>query len=316
MVPPVTIAVVSWNTRSLLAACLESMLPDVEGGRAEVWVFDNGSTDGSVDMVRERYPWAEVAVGEGNLGFGPAVNAVAARTSSAWLAAANADVELRPGALEGLLAAGGVHQRAGALAPKLVLFDGNPQHSAHSFPTAATAVATNLRLTKLLPRLGKVLNAPGQFDSGSPRRVDWATGAFLLFRREAFDEIGGFDPQQWMYAEDLDICWRLKRAGWETRYEPRAEVHHALSAAAAVAFGEDKEVRATGARYSWIARRRGLGRAWTVAALNWTGALLRYALCTLLASRGGRWPERRQEARAGLRLHRTGLRSRTALLRR
>ena len=313
---PVTIAVVSWNTRGPLAACLKSMRTDVEAARAEVWVIDNGSSDGSVDMVRERFPWAHVIVADGNLGFGPAVNVVAQRTSTPWLAAANADIELTPGALGTLLEAGETDHGAGGLAPQLILPDGTSQHSVHSFPTATAAIATNLRLPKLLPSLGRKLNAAGYLDTSAPRRVDWATGAFLLFRREAFAQAGGFDGAQWMYAEDIDLCWRLRGAGWGTRYEPRAKVLHALSAAATVAFGDQMEIRSIGAKYSWIARRRGVGPAWVVAAVNWIGALLRYALCTPFVSRGGRWPERQQEARLGIRVHRTGLRSRKALLER
>lgn len=311
-----TLAVVSWNTRELLAACLRSLLPDAEAGRAEVWIVDNGSSDGSVDMVRERFPWTHLVVAERNLGFGPAVNLVAERTSSLWLAAANADIEPLPGALKALLRAGEADAGVGALAPQLILPDGSSQHSGYSFPTATAAAAANLRLPKLFPSLGRRLNAPGHLDTNTARDVDWATGAFLLFRREAFDQAGGFDPAQWMYAEDIDICWRLRRAGWRTRYEPRAMALHARSAAAKVAFGDQMEIKSVGARYSWIARRRGVWRAWAVAAVNWTGALLRYAVCTPFVSRGGRWPERQQEARLGIRLHRTGLRSRRALLER
>src|SRR5437764_9942313 len=97
---PVTIAVVSWNTRDLLARCLDSLLPEVERGRAEVWVVDNASSDGSADLVRERYGWANLIASEENLGFGTAVKRGAARTSARWIGGANADIALRPGALD------------------------------------------------------------------------------------------------------------------------------------------------------------------------------------------------------------------------
>ena len=80
--PAVAVAVVSWNTRELLAACLRSLQPEADAGRAEVWVVDNASTDGSPDLVREEFPWATLVASEDNLGFGPAVNLVAARTLS------------------------------------------------------------------------------------------------------------------------------------------------------------------------------------------------------------------------------------------
>src|SRR5215210_2449375 len=102
---PVTIAVVSWNTRDLLDACLASMRADAERGLAEVWVVDNGSTDGSTDMVVERHPWAHLLIPDANLGYGPAVNEVARRTTSRWVAPSNSDIELEPGALAQLVAA-------------------------------------------------------------------------------------------------------------------------------------------------------------------------------------------------------------------
>ncbi len=80
----------------------------------------------------------------------------------------------------------------------------------------------------------------GAWDPQRPRRVPWAVGAFLLVRRPAWDAIGGFDPAQWLYAEDLDLGWRLARAGWATRYEPRARVRHHESAATGQAWGSDE----------------------------------------------------------------------------
>src|SRR4051812_12749609 len=94
---PVTIAVVSWNTGELLARCLESFRPEVERGRVDPWVVDNASTDGSPDLVRERFPWVNLVASPENLGFGRAVNLVARQTTSEWIAPANADIALRPG---------------------------------------------------------------------------------------------------------------------------------------------------------------------------------------------------------------------------
>ncbi len=108
----------------------------------------------------------------------------------------------------------------------------------------------------------------GHWDPDRPRAVPWALGAFLLLRREAFDAAGGFDPAQWMYAEDVDLGWRLGRAGWRTLYEPRARVHHASGAAARQAFGEQPYERWMAATYDWIERRRGPLRRKVTAAVN------------------------------------------------
>ena len=212
----VAIAVVSWNTRELLRACLDSLRPEHEAGRAEVHVVDNASSDGSPDLVRQDYAWVNLIEPGENLGFGPAVNLVAQRTESPWLAPANADIALQPGALQRLLDTGAEHPRAGIVAPRLVHPDGATQHSVYAFPTLPFTAAFNLGLARVVPGLGDRLCLIGEWDADRPRWVDWAVGAFLLVRREAWDAAGGFDDQQWMYAEDLDLGWRIHQAGWRT----------------------------------------------------------------------------------------------------
>jgi GT2 family glycosyltransferase len=255
-----TVAVVSYNTRSLLERCLASL----EG--FDVWVVDNGSTDGSQDVV----PSGRLLVPDRNVGYGAAVNLVAARTSSEWLVAANADVVVTPGAVERLVLA--ADARTGAVAPRLVLPDGSTQHSVLPFPTVPFTAAFALGLASLA---GDRLCLPGRWDPSRPREVPWAVGAFLLLRRRAFDEIGGFDEHHWLFAEDLDLGWRLRRAGWTTRYEPTAVVEHHESAATGAAFGASRTERAQAATYEWLRRRRGPVRARAIAALNVAGALAR-----------------------------------------
>src|SRR5690242_2003217 len=103
MAARVAIAVVSWHTRDLLAACLTSIEPEVEAGRARVSVVDNASSDGSAELVRSGFPWVDLVALDENVGFGAAVNVAAARSRSPWIAVANADVELDPDALTRLL---------------------------------------------------------------------------------------------------------------------------------------------------------------------------------------------------------------------
>jgi N-acetylglucosaminyl-diphospho-decaprenol L-rhamnosyltransferase len=315
--PAVAVAVVSWNTRELLEACLRSLERDAAGGLVEVWVVDNGSTDGSVEAVRERFPGVRLIEPGRNLGYGPAVNVVASRTSGPWVAAANADVELAPGAIEALLAAGAGDPGAGAVAPKLVLPDGSVQPSIQPFPSLRLSLLRNLRIHRVSRRVAARLCLRGAWDPDRPSRVDWATGAFLVVRREAWDEVGGFDESQWMYSEDLDLCWRLHRAGWAVRFVPRAVVRHVRGAAAEQAFGDEpaQAARWTATNYAWVARRRGIGVAWALALLNLTASAARLGAAIVGETLGGRDMEAvRQRARRGLRLHRLGLRSRRTLL--
>jgi N-acetylglucosaminyl-diphospho-decaprenol L-rhamnosyltransferase len=287
----VTVAVVSWNTRELLRACLDSLAPDAAAGRAEVWVLDNASSDGSAEMVAGAFPWVRLIASPENLGFGPAVNAVAAQTSgtgarSAWIAPANADIALHPGALEHLLSAGSADPRAAIIAPRLTLPDASTQHSVHPFPGLGATLAVNLGLGGVSPRLARRLTLDGRWDQGRPRVVDWAHGAFLLIRRSAFDAVGGFDPHQFLYAEDLDIAWRLARAGWHTRYAPDAVVEHAHSAAITQLYGDDRDLRAQRSAYAWMLRRRGAPVMRTCALLNTLGASVRAAAATSRATVG------------------------------
>ncbi len=315
--PPaqVAVAVVSWNTRELLRRALDSLRPDAEAGLAAVWVVDNASTDGSAALVRDAYPWVELIASPRNLGYGPAVNLVARRTATPWLVAANADIAVAPGALAALLAAGaepdgrGERGRVGALAPQLRTADGAPQHSVHAFPTPATALVFNLGLWRALPGAGERLCLHGRWRPERARTVDWAHGAFLAIRRDAWEEIGGFDDDQWLYAEDLDVCWRLARAGWSTRYEPAAVVHHAVSAATSAAWGADREVRAQASAYAWMRRRFGARRALLVAAINVAGVLARWGPLVLAARvHPARYAAARDRHRGYLRMHATGLR--------
>jgi N-acetylglucosaminyl-diphospho-decaprenol L-rhamnosyltransferase len=309
-----TIAVVSFNTRSLLAEALESLRPDAERGIADVWVVDNASSDGSADLVRERFGWAHLIASTENLGFGAAVNAVAARTSSTWIVPANADIRLEPGALETLLAEGRGHPEAAVLAPRLILLDGSTQHSVYPFPTIPFTLAYVSGAIGSSDRLARYWCIDRGFDPERGREVPWAVGAFLLVRRAAWDEVGGFESHQWMYAEDLDLGWRLHRAGWRARYVPAARVHHAESAATTAAWGDDRHRRWHASTYAWMARRRGIAIARIVSAINVVGFLLR-GLAALPGSLFG-CPGARNARRSALgaaRAHTVGLSPRAAL---
>jgi N-acetylglucosaminyl-diphospho-decaprenol L-rhamnosyltransferase len=290
--PPVAVAVVSFNTRDLLARCLESLHPEVRAGRADVWVLDNASADGSTALVREQFDWARLIESPENLGFGRAVNRVAREAGDwSWLAPANADIALRPGALEALLRAGEADAQAGILAPRLIGEDGATQESVLPFPTVGFTAAFNAGLAR------------PWWNPQQAGRVPWAIGAFLLVRRAAWETVGGFDESRFMYAEDLDLGWRARQAGWHTRYEPGAEVLHTGGAATSAAFS-DVEVRKQRETYAWLRERRGRAVAAAVAACNVAGAAVR---ATVLSGAARAFPRRfawpRDRWRGYLRTH-------------
>jgi N-acetylglucosaminyl-diphospho-decaprenol L-rhamnosyltransferase len=306
--PDVSVVVVSWNTRELLRACLRSLEPEVDAGRAEVCVVDNGSGDGSPAMVAEEFPRARLVANPGNDGFGAAVNRGAAAARGRWIAVANADVELELGALEALLAAGAADPGAGALAPRLLLPDGRTQHSVFAFPTVPFTLALNLGAGRVSRAFADRHVLLKQWDHDRPRRVPWAIAAFLLVRREAWEQAGGFDDAQWMYAEDLDLGWRLREAGWATRYVPEARVRHHSAASTTQAFGDAAVERWQRSTYAWMLRRRGPVRTRAVAAINVAGCWLRRAaLAPAARVQPLRWGWVRDDLREWQRLHAQGL---------
>jgi N-acetylglucosaminyl-diphospho-decaprenol L-rhamnosyltransferase len=264
--------------------------------------------------VRERFGWAELVASDENLGFGRAVNLVASRTDSDWVAPANADIAVRPGAIETLLDGGGRDPGAGAIAPRLIAPGGDTQHSVFAFPTIPYSLALALGVYRVVPGLGDRLAIPGHWDAERPRRVPWAVAALLLVRRAAWDAVGGFDDRHWMYAEDLDLGWRLREAGWATRYEPRALVDHEGAAATAQVFGADPSPHWQRATWGFIVRRWGVGHVWAVALLNFVGAVLRWLLVALRSiDQPQASARRRQELAQWALVQLRGLRGRRAL---
>src|SRR4051794_41011338 len=223
-------------------------------------------------MVRAEFPAVQLLALDSNAGFGPAVNLVAARSQARWIAPANADIELRPGALRALLDAGERNPRAAVLAPRLELPSGETQHSVYAFPTIPFTARVNLGFHR---RIGDRLCLEGFWDPSRERDVDWALGAFLLVRRAAWDAVGGFATEQWMYAEDLDLGWRVSRAGFTTHYVPSARVLHHASAATTQAWGDERTLRWLRSTYAWMLRRRGPVRTRLTAAINVAGAYAR-----------------------------------------
>src|SRR4051794_20296624 len=313
--PEVSVAIVSWNTRDLLRRCLDSFATEADSARCEVWVVDNASTDGSAEMVREEFPWVQLEASKENLGFGPAINLVANRTQAPWIGVANADIALQPGAVEALLDAGAADPGAGAIAPRLVLPDGSTQHSVFTFPTIGSTLVVATGAGRVVTSVGERNLLLGMFDADRARRVPWAIAAFLLVRREAWDAVGGFDEHQWMYAEDLDIGWRLHKAGWATRYEPRARVEHESSASTDQAWGDaGKTERWQRSTYAWMLRRMGAPRTRAVAAIQIAGQAARLVWLEPAARIAPkRFAHPRNAARWWIRLHRTGLKSRKTL---
>ena len=227
--PRVAAVVVNHNTREELLACLAT-LP--ASGADEIVVVDSGSTDGSVAAVREHFPDVQV-LALANLGYGRGANAGVARTMARTVVVANADTRFAPGSLTELARAMESDPGLGAVGPLVRYPDGRHQASARTFPSLGQAAGHAL-LGLWWPnnpwtRAYRMLDV----DPTAPREVDWLSGCAVALRREAFDQVEGFDPGYFMYVEDVDLGYRLRQSGWRVRFHPQAEVVHAVGASTA-----------------------------------------------------------------------------------
>lgn len=221
----IAVVVVGFNTRDRLEACLRSVMDEQP---SSVVVVDNASSDGSSEAVRRIYPDLTLLANAANVGYGAAANRGVAVCTEPCVLLLNADTQLRPGALAALGAELDGHATAAVVGPRLLNDDGTVQASCFPFPGP---LQTTLRTTFLgsivdrLPRLGERYRYA--YSPDAPQRVPWALGAALAIRRDAFTAVGGFDESFFMYSEEVDLCYRLAAAGWETRFTPVAEVVHA-----------------------------------------------------------------------------------------
>jgi N-acetylglucosaminyl-diphospho-decaprenol L-rhamnosyltransferase len=235
---PVDVGVVTYNTRDMTLAALRR-LHDVEHGcEIRVLVHDNASTDGTAAAIAAELPDVDVGAGDANTGFAAGMNRLLARSDAPWFLALNSDAWPEPGAIGALVAAGDAWPRAAAVAPRIERPDGSLEHSTHPFPSARLAALLTVSGGHWLPRrVQDDLMLVGGWAHDRPRDVDWAVGAALLMRRAAIDEVGGFDERFFMYAEDLEWCWRARRGGWTIRFEPAALVRHVGNASGASVYG-------------------------------------------------------------------------------
>jgi N-acetylglucosaminyl-diphospho-decaprenol L-rhamnosyltransferase len=173
-----------------------------------------------------------VAAGE-NLGYARAANLGIAATRAPVVAVLNPDTVVRPGAAGALRARFAAEPDLGALGPTLVNTDGTVYPSARSVPSVADAVGHGLLYFVWAGNPFTRRYRQTDADPGRPRDVDWVSGAAVWLRRAALDAVGGWDERYFMYVEDVDLCWRLRRAGWRVAYEPGGTVEHLLGVSTA-----------------------------------------------------------------------------------
>lgn len=223
-VPGIDVVIVSYRSKELLDRCLGSLRQHPPSGPITVTVVDNDSGDGTPEHLRRNHPWVRVLPQGENVGFGIATNLGAAGGSSPYLLALNPDAAVEAGTLDTLIDLCERDPSIGCAGPELVQEDGTIDHAGRrSFPTPLSALG---HFTGVGRRMSSGPLAAYRAPEVASGEVDAVNGAFMLMRREAFEAVGGFDENYWMYMEDLDLNYRLGLAGWKTWYEPAVRAVH------------------------------------------------------------------------------------------
>lgn len=254
--PDVSVVVVTYNGLPYLARCLDSIRD------LDTVVVDHGSADGTLELVRADFP--EVAlVTQENRGFAAGVNAGVRESRGAYILLLNSDAWVVDGAVGRLVECAEADPEAGAVGPRLRYPDGSPQVSIRGFPTVWRLATQYLFLSKLAPR-SRLLNAfyGGGRSTDRLQAVDFIKGACLLVRREAYDEVGPFDEDFFMFCEEADWCLRGAARGWKTIYVPDAIVDHVGEATTKSMWSWDRTFREQERSHlRYLAKHQGVGAA-------------------------------------------------------
>jgi len=275
--PTVAAVIVSYNTVALLRGCLASLRACAPP--PQIVVVDNGSRDGSPAMVRAEFPEVLVIEVGRNAGFAGGTNiglaalgllddyrlsAIGYRLSDAVLIL-NPDTVVHPGALEALVAFLEAHPRVGLVGPRLLNPDGTPQAAAFRFPTLLMTALDMFPPGEVLP--GRLYGSwwHGRYPqerADAPFAIDHPLGACMLVRRAVLEHVGAMDDAYFMYSEEVEWCWRIRRAGWAIWQVPQARVTH-VGGASTRQFRRTMEVALWRSRARFVAQ---LGPPWRLAA--------------------------------------------------
>lgn len=279
------IVIVNWNVRDMLRDCLASVAAstDLAPGEVETIVVDNDSADGSAAMVRAEFPWVHLIESGANLGFADGCQLGYEATDAPVVMLLNPDTVVEPDAIASMLSTIGGHSSIGILGSRLRNTDGSFQRaSGGAFPTLANLAWNYLFLGALLPRHWAPPAVYLDDDPQGIRPIDWVSGASLTFRREA---VGPriFHPEFFMFGEDMELCHRVAKAGWQVLYSARQTITHHHGAS--FARQRSLEVLATvykGPRF-FFRQGRGWPARFAYDAILFTGYASRWGIFSLLA---------------------------------
>lgn len=219
-----TVILVNYNTGHLLVDCFNALRAASEGISLQICLIDNASTDGAYNDPSSKSSVDHLIVNSKNVGFGRATNQCLPLVDSQYVLLLNPDAFVSKETLAKTLEYMAITPECGVLGVKLVDRDGNLQPSCRYFPTPWNSFLNRTGFHKLLPNAKLIDDMT--WDHASIRKCDWVPGCYYLTRREVINQVGLFDPRYFLYYEEIDHCYAVKKAGWEVHYYPYTEVIH------------------------------------------------------------------------------------------
>ena len=214
--------IVSWNTKEYLLPCLRSIFEKGQGMGSEVILVDNGSQDESGSEVKKAFPFVHLIENERNLGFAKAANQGLQKASGRYFLLLNPDTQVKNKVIKQLVSFMDTHLDVGVAGVQLFNADGSKQNSIANFPSLSTELLNKRLLRWLFPK-----TFPGkERDYPEPIEVDSVIGACMVVRRDALEQVGLLDEDYFIFLEETDWCYRMKRAGWKIYHIPQAQVFH------------------------------------------------------------------------------------------
>ena len=228
MPPDVSFSITNYNTKDLLGSCIDSVIKGVKGHSYEIIVVDDSSSDGSAAMIREKYPQIKVIENEINKGYVRSNNIGIKSSRGRYIMSLNSDTVVLAGSIDKIIQFMDKNPDAGAAGPKLLNSDGSIQLQARrGFPTPLNSFFYFSGLSRLFPKnrlMGGYLLT--YLDDQAIAEVDSLCGAAMIVKRDIIDKVGLMDESYFMYGDDIDWCYRIKKAGWKVYYFPEAEIIH------------------------------------------------------------------------------------------
>ena len=228
--PDLSIIILNYNTRDLLRDCLRSVLKSKKNSFAyEIIVVDNASVDGSVEMIKREFPQVKIIQSKENLGFAGGNNLALKKAQGKYILFLNSDTQVKPDAFQKMITFMDSDPKIGAATAKTMLVSGGMDPDCHrGFPTPWASICYFLGFEKLFPK-SKIFGQYHQFylDLNKIHEIDAGFGTFMFVRRQALTEVGSWDENYFFYGEDLDLFYRIKKAGWKVMFYPEPLlIHH------------------------------------------------------------------------------------------